>query len=142
MRLLSFHPLRTLPAEITVDFGCVSPQARVPWVVSSDTTSPKELVCLIPVTLQNIPVSAPSVPFLSLCVLDAGKPSVELFLPFNSLGIVYFAEKYKLVTGTKTPGGGRTFVVITIDDFIPQSSVALGILGLQGKMIHDGSEQT
>ena len=82
----------------------------------------------IQILLQNIAITAPIVSFLSLRVLDRREPSVESCQPLYRLGIACVTEINQPIAGTGIPTDEHTFVVDTIDNFIPYSLIASNIL--------------
>ena len=86
--------------------------------------------------LQNVSVSTPSVPLFSLCILNGGEPSVKLYCLFDGLAITYSMEENQRNAGRSMVTDEPTFVVDTIDDFIPNALIASRVFCPQCKVIH------
>ena len=99
--------------------------------------------CRAVVSLQNISVPAPVISLFSLRVLDSREPSVELRQPLDGLGITYVVETNQPMAGLLgITADEHTFVVHTVDNFIPHSLITPSIFGPQHEVVQRGSQYT
>ena len=95
------------------------------------------------IALQNVSVPTPIISFLSLRVFNGRKPSVESPQPLNGLRIAYVTETNRSMTGgLGRARDERTFVVDTLDDFVPHSSITSSVFGLQREVVNRRSQYT